>query len=59
MQLKTATALVSIVGSQIPSGSGFVAAIHFETLLVKKSTRRPHIGGKLIQSQLKFFCPLG
>jgi hypothetical protein len=55
----TATALVSIVRSQKPSGSGFVAAIQLETLLLKKSTRRPHIGEKLIQSQLKSFRPLG
>jgi hypothetical protein len=58
-QLDTATALVSIVGSQKPSSTGFVAAIHLETLMLKKSTGRPHIGGKLIQSQLKFLRPLG
>jgi hypothetical protein len=55
----TAAALVSIVRSQKPSGSGFVAAIYFETLLLKKSTRRPHIWGKPIQSQLKILRPLG
>jgi hypothetical protein len=59
LQLNAATALVSIVSDQKPSGGGFVAAIHPETLLLKKSTRRPHIGGKLIQSQLKFLRPLG
>jgi hypothetical protein len=57
--LQLNTVPVSVVSSQKPSGSGFVAAIHPETLMLEKSTRRPHIWGKLIQSQLKILRPLG
>ena len=58
LQPNAAAALVAIVGSQKPSGSGFVAAIHPEALLRKQSACRGHVGGERIQFLLKFLRPV-
>jgi hypothetical protein len=47
---------VFIVRSQKPSGSGFVAAVHPETLLLKKSARRPHSGESRFNLSSNFFA---